>query len=102
MAVRGDVQCCHCRRNNDTVLLLLLLWSLWLLYVVAWLFLLLFQLHSVLDLSVGGGGFNHPSGASQHPNFVSTSRKIVQISQKYIADPFFGFPTNRILVKFVI
>ena len=40
----------------------------------------------VLDFS-GGWGFNPPSSASQPPPQISSPRKLVKNSQKYIADP---------------
>ena len=55
---------------------------------------------SVLDLSGRGGTPPPPSGASQPPKFVLTPEKILKISQKYIADPPSGFPTNRVLLSF--
>ena len=52
------------------------------------------QLHSVLDLR----GIPPWYLSTPTPKFVAlTPEKIVKISQKYIAAPLSGFPTNRVL-----
>ena len=53
---------------------------------------------TVLNLS-GGWGFNPPPPVPLNPQVCIDPRKIVNISQKYIADPPpSGFPTNRLLI----
>ena len=55
----------------------------------------------MLDLSGGGGWFN-TFLVPLNPQVCIDPRKIVKISQKCIADPPSGFPTNRVLREYSI